>query len=490
MERVCAIYARASLDRTERRISVDRQIERCRALAAERYPDMPVVVFQDNNRSASDPDVQRPGFEGLVATIRRGEVGEVVAHEQSRLTRRPEQWETLLVTLSLSGIEHVTTVQQGVIPVAQGGRLLGRILAVVDAEESERIKLRSAAMSAQLAAEGRPNGGRYYGYQRVTGDDRRAELVIHEPEAAVVRRICSELATGHSGHEVAARLRRDGIPTGRGGDWRSQAVIAIARRPHIAGLRLHNGAIIGRARWDPIIDPEDWRKLQATLAARNGITPSGQGSRSRRWLLTGGLAVCGLCGTPMSTSKHPRPWGSITGYSCSPRSHHPGTACGKVSITPAELVEVVVVSATLAALETPAVRAALAVTATDPQAERLAIMTRMTDAEARVKRAAELYGAGEIDEDTWRTMHAPAARVVADSVAALAAMESPTADLPPLDSLRGQWDGLTLTQQQGVIRLLVDHVEIRPQVTRSADPIRRISDRLALHWKYQTTTGG
>lgn len=488
MERVCAIYARASLDRTERRISVDRQIDRCRALAAERYPDLPVVVHQDNNRSASDPDVQRPGFDALLAAIRRGDVAELVAHEQSRLTRRPEQWETLLVTLSMSGIERVTTVQQGVIPVAQGGRLLGRILAVVDAEESERIKLRSAAMSAQLATEGRPNGGRYYGYRRATGDDRRAELVVHEPEAAVVRRICSQLAAGRSGHEVAARLRSAGIPTGRGGEWRSQAVIAIARRPHIAGLRLHRGAIVGKARWEPIIEPEDWRKLQATLASRSGTAPAGVGSRNRRWLLTGGLAVCGLCGTPMSTSKHPRPWGSMTGYSCSPRSHHPGTACGKVSITPAELVELVVVSAVLAALDTPAVRSALADASGDPKAERITIMTRMTDAEGRVMRAAELYGAGEIDEDTWRTMHTPAARVVADSLAALAVMESPTAELPPLDSLRGEWDDLSLAQQQAVTRLLVDHVEVSPQTTRPADPIRRISNRLRIHWRYQTAT--
>ena len=374
------------------------------------------------------------------------------------------------------------------IPVAQGGRLLGRILAVVDAEESERIKLRSTAMSAQLATEGRPNGGRYYGYRRVTGNDRRAELVVHEPEAAVVRRICSQLAAGCSGHEVAARLRSDGIPTGRGGQWRSQAVIAIARRPHVAGLRLHSGSIVGRARWEPIIDPEDWQKLQATLAGRSGTAPSGVGSRSRRWLLSGGLAVCGLCGVPMSTSKHPRPWGSITGYSCSPRSHHPGTACGKASITPAELVELVVVSAVLAALDTPAVRSVSPMPPTTRRPSGSRIMTRMTDAEGRVKRAAELYGAGEIDEDTWRTMHAPAARVVADSLAALAAMESPTTELPPLDSLRLQWDSLSLVQQQAVIRLLVDHAEVSPQTTRSADPIRRISDRLTIHWRYQTVT--
>jgi hypothetical protein len=157
-----------------------------------------------------------------------------------------------------------------------------------------------------------------------------------------------------------------------------------------------------------------------------------------------------------------------------------------VSITPAELVELVVVSTVLAALDTPAVRSALADASGDPKAERIAIMTRMTDAEGRVKRAAELYGAGEIDENTWRTMHTPAARVVADSLAALAAMESPTAELPPLDSLRGQWDGLSLAQQRAVTRLLVDHVEISPQKTRSADPIRRISDRLTIRWRYHT----
>jgi hypothetical protein len=35
------------------------------------------------------------------------------------------------------------------------------------------------------------------------------------------------------------------------------------------------------------------------------------------------------------------------------------------------------------------------------------------------------------------------------TLAALAAMESSTAELPPLDSLRGQWDGLSLAQQGG-----------------------------------------
>jgi site-specific DNA recombinase len=481
VEPVIALYARASLDKTERRISVERQIDRCKALAADALPGREVVVYQDNNRSGSDPGVARPGYEALIAAIRRGAVAELVVHEQSRLTRRPEQWEELVVTLSLAGLERVWTVQQGQIPVSAGTRLLGRILAVVDAEESERIKLRATAMAQQLAQEGRPQGGRFYGYRRVTGDDRRPHLVIDTAEAAVVRRICSELAVGRSSYQVAEGLNRDGVPTARKGTkWRDNAVLQLVRRPHIAGLRSYNGSVVGPGRWEPIIPPEEWRNLQSSLSAR---VRQGGGARPRRWLLTGGLAVCGLCKAPLTTTKHPRPWGTITGYSCSVRSHFAGhKPCGKITVSPAELVEAVVVAGALAALDTPAVRAALA-ESSDPHTERVALMTRMTKAESRVKRAAELYGSGEVDEETWRAMHAPAARTVADCLAALAKLETPDPGLPAVEQLREKWDALTLAQRQGVLRLVIQRVVVGPQVTRAADPIQRISDRLTIEWK-------
>jgi hypothetical protein len=63
-------------------------------------------------------------------------------------------------------------------------------------------------------------------------------------------------------------------------------------------------------------------------------------------------------------------------------------------------------------------------------------------------------------------------------------MESPTAELPPLDSLRGQWDGLSLAQQQAVTRLLrrprggqpADHPRGRPNPPDQ----QQIDDPLAL----------
>jgi hypothetical protein len=147
------------------------------------------------------------------------------------------------------------------------------------------------------------------------------------------------------------------------------------------------------------------------------------------------------------------------------------------------LVEAVVVAAVLAALDTPDVRAALAASA-DPDHERVALMARMIDAESRVRRAAELFGAGEIDEDTWRTMHTPAARTVAECLAGLAALEAPDPGLPAVEQLREQWDDLTLAQRKAVVRLVVDRVAVNPAIARNSDPIRRISERLTIHWRH------
>jgi DNA invertase Pin-like site-specific DNA recombinase len=474
-----AIYARASLDRDEQRISVDRQIARCQELACERFPGHAVAVFEDNNLSGSNPEVHRPGLEALLAAVRRNEVHEIVVHEQSRLTRQPAQWDELVVALTRAGIDQVHTVQQGVIPVAPGGRLLGRILAVVDAEESERIKLRATAMHEQLAAAGRPNGGRYYGYRRQLGGDGRAVLEVHEPESLIVRRIVDELLKGRSGYQIAEALNTDGVPTGKGGKrWWGQAVLAIARAPHIAGLRKHHGQVVGEGTWRPIVDRDRWELLQAAI----GTDPHrGRPWRPRRWLLTGGLAVCGACGAPMYTNKQRRPGGNIDAYVCSPRAKPDSHACGKVSLAPAELVEEIVVGVALDALESPSLAEALA---GDSGGIRTEAVERLAAAEQRVARTAELFGAGEIDELTWRRMHAPAAAAVEQARAQIAAMAAPGVDLPPFDRIRGAWAGLTVVQRRQAVATVVKKAVIAPRTgRRPADHEDRIRERLSIEWR-------
>jgi DNA invertase Pin-like site-specific DNA recombinase len=484
------IYARASLDRQEQRISVDRQIARCERLADDLYSGVPVRVYQDNDRSASDPDVVRDEYQRMLAGIRRGECLALVAHEQSRLTRQTREWDELVVTLTRAEITKVHTKQQGTIGVEVGNRLVGRIMNVIDAEESERIRARSTAMAEQLADEGRPPGGRFYGFRRHRGPDgtRRPELEVIPVEAAVIRRIVNELLAGHGANAVAERLNNDGVPTPRNGQlWRGQSVLAIARKPHIAGLRVYHGCIAGPARWEAIITPERFEALQRTLGAEKVIDVGGQrkrvgrtrGDTSRKWLLTGGLARCGPCGAPLAVVKVARPDGYVSGYACTKRSGF-RDACGGVTLTPAELVEELVTEEVLRVLGDSAMAARLH-HADDPA--RAAATRAVVDADARVARAAELFGTGEIDEATWRTMHAPAATRAAEARARLAATEPPYIDLPPAAVVRDRWAELPLKARQEVLKRYVEAIRLLPQTARPANHRLRVAQRLDIVWR-------
>src|SRR5262245_56439488 len=108
---VIAIYARTSRDREDKRVSIRRQVERCTKRANDLFPGVEVRAYdKDNNKSGADPDVVREDYERLLNDIRRGQVAQVVVHEQSRLTRQPQQWNQLVVILTRAGIEKIHTV--------------------------------------------------------------------------------------------------------------------------------------------------------------------------------------------------------------------------------------------------------------------------------------------------------------------------------------------------------------------------------------------
>lgn len=171
-----ALYARISRDPHEQRIGVAHQLERLTAYATQHWPDQPTQAWDDNDTTAADPDIDRPGYTSMLDAIRTGGIAAVVAVEQSRLTRQPAQWEELCLTLTRAGITEVHTLTGGVVSVAPAMRLLGRVMAAVDAEEVERVRARTRAAHARLRAEGRPAGGRPYGYRNTVDERGRATL--------------------------------------------------------------------------------------------------------------------------------------------------------------------------------------------------------------------------------------------------------------------------------------------------------------------------
>ena len=488
-----AIYARASKDKSELRISVERQIARGRKLAEDLFLGVPIEVYCDNDLSGADPDVDRPDYNRLVADIRRGVVIEIITLAQARITRQTSQWDDLVVTLTKAGIGKVYTLQSGIISVEPGNRLVGRIMSVIDAEEVERTKVRILDSHQQLAGEGRPNGGRYYGYRRTKGPDGRPALEIDPDQAGVIRRIADGICAGRSILSLAGELNAEGVPTPQGGaEWRNNTMRSVVSKAAVAGLRSHNGEILGEARWEPILSPDRWRQVlraldSAVVYDANGRArkaPRSHRSHGRRWLLTGGLARCGLCDSRLIVGGQRRSGGGwVPAYQCHTMSGP--DACRKVSVSPAEVVEKLVVGAVLDSLNRPEMAALLAA---HPDPERDALRAELHDAEDTMHHAAEMRGIGDIDWETWEAMHRPAKARADAAHARLAALSDPDVDLPPADKIRQRWEGMSLRQRRALLDRFLLAVEIGPMVSggrpRTEEKrLARVSERITLRWK-------
>ena len=366
-----AAYTRISRDQEGRREGVAIQEAHSRRYARERWPDLPVIVYSDNDLSASNGD-PRPGYSALVAAVRRGEVAQVVCAEQSRLTRQPAEWEALLVTLAKAGITEVHTYRKGTVEV-RGSKLVGRILAAVDAEEAERIKARVKERHDELRRAGRPRGGVEYGYRSSRNDKGESTLEVVPAQAEVIRWCAQALLDGWSLQSVAKDLNGRGVPTLRGKQWGATTVRRMISKPSVAGLR----TVDTRGTWQPILDVDQWRQVRSLLDGRAvaKVRPR------RRFLLTG-LTVCGRCGGRMGAQqKKGGPRSLLTArYFCRPYRGQ----CQKVSIS-ADPLEAHVAGVLLDELDRPDFLAAF--TEDEHETERVRLVQELRGVELRRARA-------------------------------------------------------------------------------------------------------
>ena len=80
MDRICAIYARQSIDKPDS-ISIESQIERCRLEAAAK----PTTVYADRGFSGKNTD--RPQFQKMLEAVRRGEIDCVICYKLDQCSR-------------------------------------------------------------------------------------------------------------------------------------------------------------------------------------------------------------------------------------------------------------------------------------------------------------------------------------------------------------------------------------------------------------------
>lgn len=278
-------YLRISDDPEGLEAGVTRQDEDTGKLA-ERLGATVIETFADNDRSASTLSTEpREDFDRMMelAPQMLGPGDMILAYSNSRLTRRPREWEGILDLYAAHKIEVHTWVSGSINLATADGRAMARTLAAWDAAEAERISERVKRAILQKAQQGKPHGGsRAYGW--------KADRVTPDPdEQAIIVELARRVISGESIHFLARDLNARGIPTVSGRPWTRASIRYMLNSKRMVGIRVH-GTDEYPAAWPPALDDITHRHVRAVLGGDGRV----RGSNGRVSLLAG-IGRCGEC---------------------------------------------------------------------------------------------------------------------------------------------------------------------------------------------------
>jgi DNA invertase Pin-like site-specific DNA recombinase len=459
-----AIYARISQDRAGAGLGVKRQRQDCEALAKQRGWTV-VATFTDNDTTAYRAK-RRPGYQRLIEAIKAGDVQAVVAWHSDRLHRDNTELEAFIAVVEAHRVK-VATVQSGDIELGtSSGRMAARVVGAVAQHESEQKSERLRRQRRQAATEGRPHGGgRSFGYD-ADGVTLRAD------EAVVVRECVDRVLNGEPVRAIARDLNARGVTGPSGARWSVTTLKAMLTGPRLAGLRVHQGAVLGSAQWPSIISLDEHHRVRAVL----GTPRSRKRGRPPSSLLTG-LVRCGACGGRMAaTAAWTGPSRTIARrYVC---AHGPGQGCGRCGIYAAPLDEKIT-EAVFKVLDTRALARRLTKGSTGKDDSAAVI----EDIDNRLGDLADLYAQGQVTKAEWVR-----ARAGLDErrTAAVLALTTPTETAPlrpwvgRKGALRKAWPALSIDERRAIVGAVVDTVTIAPTAKRGE---RFDEDRISVQWR-------
>lgn len=444
-----ATYMRISDDREGTGLGVQRQRDDCAALV-ERHGWTLAGDYTDNDTSAYHGKA-RPEYERLLADVEAGIVDAVVAWSSDRLTRHPRELETLVELVERTGVA-LDTVTSGTFDLTNPeGRAYARIAGAMARQESERKSVRARRKAEELAAAGKVGGGgtRPFGFE----DDR---VTVRPDEAELIREATERVI---SGEPLRAIMRdwqdRDIRPVG-GGMWRTSSLRRLLGSPRIAGLREHRGEVVGEACWDGIITPAQHERLKAILTdPTRRTTPV----LVRKYLLTGGLLVCGRCGAGMvARPKEDR----RRQYVCAKGPDFGG--CGRMASL-AEPLEDEVRDQVFAVLAGDGLAAAI--DAATRETEDADAADQLREARERLDDLAAMYADASIGKSEWLTARKPLTEKIetlesrlsrADRVGMLATVSADQ------DELAATWKARDVVWRRALLETVVDSVVLHPAV--------------------------
>lgn len=202
------------------------------------------------------------------------------------------------------------------------------------------------------------------------------------------------------------------------------------------------------------------------------------GYAGRKYALTGGLLVCGVCQAPMAGSVKQIKGGAKRGgrdvayYLCHPGKG--GRGCTGIMLGPTEEN---VVNRLFAELDKPGFLDA--VTADDHAGRRDEITTALTGIDGQRRHLAGQWGAGQLTDLEWQAARDALSHREGELRAELTAKAAPAARVD-IATARSAWPLMTLGEQREFLRMFIRSVTISRAVpgTRTFDP-----GRVAIDWR-------
>ncbi|MEJ7933625.1 recombinase family protein [Sphingobium sp. AN558] len=313
------LYARYSSDLQNAQSTTD-QIATLRE-RAEKEGWHVVDIFSDDEISgrAGIGELQRPGLNGMLARVERGDIDQVLAEATDRIARHSGDAHAVREHIEFFGAR-LFTLADGVVD-----EITGAIKGLMDARFLKDLADRVRRGQRGQHGRGFNAGGKAYGYRVVKpigpdGEIIRGILEIDEEQAEIVRRIYAEALAGVSAYAIVKRLNAEGVPSPRGGPWRVSTLHGDRVRANgILRNHLYRGVMIYNrthrvyhhktrrrvvrsnplAEWRyvdvphlRIVDDASWHAIERKYATFDGVAANRQRHPKR---LLSGLGKCGVC---------------------------------------------------------------------------------------------------------------------------------------------------------------------------------------------------
>jgi DNA invertase Pin-like site-specific DNA recombinase len=397
----CAVYTRKSTEEglDKEFNSLQAQREACEAyIASQRSEGWALVRDAYDDGGFSGGTLERPGLQQLLADIEEGLVDVVVVYKIDRLSRSLMDFSKLVEVFDRAGVTFVSVTQSFNTTTSMGRLTLNILLSFAQFEreviaERVRDKIRASRQKGMWMGGSVPLG--------YVVKDRK--LVVHQPDASVVRSMFERFLRVGSATVLARELRAEGVLTTKGRPIDKGYLYKCLSNRTYLGLAIHKGAAYP-GEHAAIIPQNLWDKVHAILA--DSARTRSANTRAQTPALLRGL-IFGPTGAAMSPT-HTRKGNRLYRYYVSQDVLQHGRHACPIGRVPAAEIEAAVIDQLRGVFRQP-----------------------------------------EIIVGTWRAARAEQDDITEDEV------REALLQLDPM------WDELFPAEQARIVQLLVERVDVR-----------------------------